>query len=268
MKIAVLGSNGFVGSSLVKHLSKEFEVTPVNRQVLNLLDPIEVRDFLRNNYFDVIVNAAASMTASESYSDARNNLGLFMNFYNNSGYFAKFINLASGAEFDRQKNIEYAREELLHHYLPADSYGFSQNIKSRLCADKKDFYNLRIFNCFGKGEPSTRIFPRFISKQSEDRFEITDDRYFDYFCIQDLCTVVENFVVKDQLFPDVNCVYNEKYKISDVVKMFANIHNLKDNIAVVSTSNKNYTGNGKKLESFNFNLIGLEEGLRLYHNGI
>ena len=37
MKIAVLGANGFVGSSIVGNLSNKHEVVPVSRETLNLL---------------------------------------------------------------------------------------------------------------------------------------------------------------------------------------------------------------------------------------
>lgn len=268
MKIAVLGSNGFVGSSLVRYLSKTFDVFPINRAVLNLLDPLQVKELLQLYRFDIVINAAASMNGHESFMDTKNNLGLFMNFYNNCEHFGRFINLGSGAEFDRSKNIYLACEDTIKNVLPSDSYGFSQNLKARLCSMNPQFTTLRIFNCFGKNEPPTRIFPLFLKNQNSHRFEVTNDRYFDYFAIQDLCKVVQYCVENNLADKDINCVYTEKYKISEVLKLFARIHDLADNIVVVSSSENNYTGNASKLKSLDLNLIGLEEGLRQYNLGI
>lgn len=262
MKIAILGAKGFVGCELAGYLLHDHHVTPVTRDTVDLLDPEAVKAFLIDKKFDVIVNAAAVMTDSDSFNDTRNNLGIFMNFYDNSHLFKKFINLASGAEYDRTMDINNADEELIFERMPKDSYGFGQNVKSRLATTKPGFYNLRIFNCFGKEEAETRIFPRFLKQKS--KFKITGDRYFDFFSIQDLCKVVESFVDNDHVVYDINCVYMTKYKISEVVKLFAEVRGMKPDFSVLSTSDTNYTGNGELLDSLGIELSGLEQGFRDY----
>ncbi len=262
-KIAVLGAKGFVGSSISKHLGKRNTVIPITRHTINLLNSAEVEYFLKEQQFDVVINAAAVMTDDDALADTRNNLGIFMNFHRHRKYFKKFINLASGAEYDRSANIEEAIEDTIFDYLPEDSYGFGQNIKSRIAAETPGFYNLRIFNCFGAGEPSTRIFTK-LSSDTLERVVITNDRYFDYFCIQDLCTVVEHFVNTTDLVCDVNCVYRQKYKISEVVNMFLALHNIDKEIIIESESSDNYTGSVEKLARFDLPLIGLVRGLKNY----
>ena len=262
MKIAILGANGFVGSNLVKFLSKQHEVVPITRKTLDLLDPLRVKVYLQQEQFDIVVNAAAAMTDNNALSDTRNNLGIFMNFYNNNNLFKKFINLASGAEYDRTRDINNADESMIFERMPQDSYGFGQNIKSRLAAEKPGFYNLRIFNCFGKGESESRIFPVFLKKKS--KFEVSGDRYFDYFSIQDLCKVVDSFIINDHVVYDVNCVYLKKYKISEAVAMFADAREIKSNFTIASTSKNNYTGSGEKLHSLRIELNGLEQGFKDY----
>ena len=263
MKIAIVGSNGFVGSSLVSFLSTKFDVSPVTSRSINLLDNQQTRDFLKTNKFDVIINAAARMSDPVLINDTHNNLGLFMNLYNNRNWFGKMINLGSGAEFDRALDINNIDEEEIYNRMPKDSYGFGQNIKSRLCYDTDNFYTLRIFNCFGSGELTTRVFPRFLS--CTDSFTITHDRYFDFFSIQDLCAVVEHVATaSDIAFKDINCVYQNKLLISQTIEKFANIHNQTTPIQVVSVGDKNYTGNGDKLAKLNIKLSGLENGFKNY----
>lgn len=262
MKIAVLGANGFVGSNLVRFFKEQNTVDAVVRTCLDLLDPIAVKLFLKKNHYDVIINAAATMTDNNLLTDTRNNLGLFMNFYNNSNLFGKFINLGSGAEFNRIQDINLAREPDIFTTLPADSYGFSQNIKARLCHDKSNFFTVRIFNCFGAGEQSTRIFPRLLC--TNDELEIRDDRYFDYFSIQDLCNVVDHCAKNDWKIRDVNAVYAQKLKISEALDLFCKINNLNKNFCVKSNSIINYTGNSQNLESLQIPLNGLTEGFKSY----
>ena len=261
MKIAVLGAKGFVGSKLTEHLAKQHIVSPITRNVIDLLDPIAVKQYLQEKQFDVIVNCAAVMTNDVTLHDARNNLGMFMNFYNNSELFGKFINTGSGAEFDRTKNINNATELSLLEHMPVDSYGWGQNIKSRLCLAKDNFYTIRIFNCFGLGEPLTRIFPRFLANKT---MQITNDRYFDYFSIQDLLTVVDHCITHDWIVKDINAVYNEKYKISDVISKFCKLNGLQSDFTIASTCDNNYTGNGYLLSTLSIKLDGLDSGLSAY----
>ena len=261
MKIAVLGARGFVGSSLAKHLSQSHAVTPVTRDTLDMLNPTAVKEFLEKNMFDVVVNCASMMTNNESITDARNNFGMFMNFYDNSQYYGKFINTGSGAELDRECNLWKADESLIFRRMPKDSYGWGQNMKSRLCYHKDNFYTIRIFNCFGRGEINTRIFPRFLA---EGKLEISNDRYFDYFSIQDLCKVVDHCIENTWTVKDVNAVYEDKNKISQALELFCRVHGIEPNFTVVSTSGNNYTGSSERLYSLGIKLSGLENGFREY----
>jgi GDP-L-fucose synthase len=171
--------------------------------------------------------------------------------------------LASGAEYDRTRNINNVREQEIFDRLPLDSYGFGQNIKSRLCVETENFYNLRIFNCFGQGEIATRIFPKLLN-DTLDGFAVSDNRYFDYFYIKDLLTVVEHYVNEDDLVKDINCVYTQKHKISTVVEKFMQYQNIKKHMTVVSESQSNYTGDGTQLADLNLPLHGLDQGLFEY----
>ena len=263
MKIAVLGANGFVGSSIVGNLSNKHEVVPVSRETLNLLDTVKVVKFLKTNKFDVVVNAAATMTDPNGIKDTWNNLGMFMNFYNNSDLFGKFINMASGAEYDRSRDICKAKELEIFDRIPTDSYGFGQNLKSRLCYDRNNFFTIRIFNCFGQGEISTRVFPRFLSKGNQ-KLQITDDRFFDYFSVQDLLKIVNHCIDNTWTVKDVNAVYKEKFKISQVLSMFCELNNISPDFEIVSHGTNNYTGDNNNLASLEIKLNGMKHGLLTY----
>ena len=261
MKIAIIGARGFVGKSLLDYLSADYQVTGITRDILDILNPSKVEDFLKANRYDVIVNAAATMAGDTGLEDTRNNLGLFMNFHNCRSLFGKFINLGSGAEFDRTRSIDSASPEDVFKVMPIDSYGFGQNMKSRICQATDNFYTIRIFNCFGAGEIATRLFPKYLKSE---HFAISNDRYFDYFSIQDLCSVVEHCVNNTWTIKDINAVYTDKYKISEVLGKFCTLNNLEPKFTVDSTSPNNYTGNGNPLSSLLIKLNGLEHGLKNY----
>lgn len=262
MKIAVIGARGFVGSSIYNFLRQKHDVIPVTRNVVDVLNSIEIRKFLQINSFDIIINAAATMKDAIALADTRNNLGLFMNFFDNRHLFKKFINLGSGAEFGKENDIDNAHEDSIFDVLPEDSYGFGQNIKSRLCKQTENFYTIRIFNCFGKGEISTRIFPRYLNRQGT--FEIYNDRYFDYFSIQDLLAAVDHCINNTWNVKDVNAVYSQKVLISEALSLFCEANNLSEDFKVISSSQNNYTGNSKLLESLNITLSGLKLGFERY----
>jgi len=265
MKIAVLGANGFVGSSIARYFAQEHLVLPVTRKIIDLLDPVLVEHWLRAHEFDVVVNAATTMTGAALLNDTRNNLGLFMNFYNNRNLFGKFINFSSGAEFDRMNDINQYREEQIFDVMPKDSYGFGQNMKSRISWSAPNFYNIRIFNCFGLGEISTRIFPRMLATTKDAPLIITNDREFDYFGIRDLCRLTDYFINSKSEVLDVNAVYLEKFKISTVLDKFCQLNHLEPNYKIESVGGNRYTGNGRALALLPVQLLGLENELKHYN---
>lgn len=262
MKVAVLGAGGFIGQHLVRHLSVDHEVVAVVRSTVDLLDHQQVNSFLQHHKFDSIVNAATSHTNDETLTDTRVNLGIFINFYHCSHLFGQYINLASGAEFDRDTNIDLAKEVDIFYRTPKDSYGFSHNIMSRLCYDKDNFNTLRIFGCFGSNEKSTRLLPRLLSASA--KFNLSNDRYFDYISVDDLCSIVEFTIAQRPDIKDINCVHQNKIKLSDFVKKFIDIHNLDVELEVNSNSELNYTGNGNNLALLGLGLKGIEFGMKNY----
>jgi nucleoside-diphosphate-sugar epimerase len=266
MKILILGANGFLGSYLSKKLSETFEVIPITRKNLNLLSFNEVREFLSKESFHTVINCAiagGSKTGidQKNYKDLQDNISIFLNFFNNSNKFKKYINIGSGAEFDLTKNIELVDESLIFDRYPNDSYGYSKNLISRLCYEKNNFYTLRLFGCFGNEEDRNRLLKKYISIQ--DSFSLID-RYFDYISIEDFFRVVKFYILNDIEFRDINCVYNEKIKLSEFLTRYDQFKDIKSNFSIINQSDKNYTGNGNKLNELKINLKGLNQSLKEY----
>lgn len=275
MKYIILGAGGFVGKYLTAHLAKlkdpvsgmNNEVIPLTRKSFDLLDPMQCEKFVveesRKGKIDVVIDCAVSYTNKDNFYDTLDTLGVFMNFYQLSNYFDTFINLGSGAELDRSTNIEPKLKKEPRNVLPFDSYGFACNIKARLCAEKENFKTIRIFNCFGLNERPTRLFPQLML--AEKKFVVRDNRYFDYICVQDLCTVVEWASKPTWNIDIVDAVYSEKYTVADVAAMFCKIHRPEVKVVIANTNENNYIGDGYWLNKhFQVPLKGLEWGLTNY----
>lgn len=270
MKIAVLGARGFIGSYLCTYLwTMNYEVLPVTRDTINLLDYSEVDHWLSINDPDVVINAAISgggLTVNDqNYDDLQNNLAIFFNFYNSFKSF-RYINIGSGAEFDKSKTIDKVYEPTVVYCRPKDTYGFSKNIISRCIIQKKNFITLRLFGCFGKREPEFRLFKKFLAGEIKS----LQDRYFDYFSLEDFAKVVEYFCRTTEIsFNDVNCVYSEKFKLSQILAKLKKYHNLDIPIYTDGQIHPNYTGSSICLDTLikrpDFpKLEGLEQGLEKY----
>ena len=257
MKVAVLGSSGFLGS-YISHNLKECVVYPVTRQTLDLTNSDQVRQWLKDRRPDVIVNCATAGGKTKmgdvNLAELQNNLSVFLSFYNNSDLVPKFINVGSGSEFDVSKNIELAEESDIVNVVPAETYGYSKNIISRLVLEKENFYTLRLFGCFDRSEPEFRLFKKVI------RSEVTaiSDRYFDYFSANDFVKVLGYYINNQDLPKDINCVYQNKYLLSQI------LDKLKKEVQVKDINPNNYTGNGEKLAALEIKLDGLDKGILDY----
>lgn len=272
MKIAVLGARGFIGSYLCTYLcTMKHQVLPVVRETVDLTDFYQVKTWLADNKPDVVVNAAISgggpSVENINYTELRDNLAIFFNFYNSEFKF-KYINIGSGAEFDKSTSLDSVHEIAIYHCHPLDTYGYSKNLISRTIAsaNKPNFITLRLFGCFGKNESSFRLFPRFLS----GNLNYISDKYFDYISVQDFSQIVEFYCRNnDSDFNDINCVYPEKLKLSAILAKLKSYKQLDIPIYTDGRIHCNYTGSSQRLEyelkKSNFpRLQGLDKGLELY----
>lgn len=265
MKIAVLGANGYIGKYLTQLLaSNTVTVIPVTRHTVDLTNFQQVKSWLHVVQPNVIINCATATSqfhiSDLIYQDVQNNLDIFMNFYNNSHMFDQFINIGSGAEFDRASNIDHAREFDIFLKQPKDSYGYSKNIIARLVAEKEKFVTLRLFGCFNSHEPIHRLFQKFVKQSSVDIV----DRYVDYISLEDFGIIVQHSMNNITINKDINCVYPKKYLLSEIFKLFQDIHSVTTQLTVVSTDSKNYTGSADQLSQLNLPLKGLVQGIKDY----
>ena len=264
MKVAVLGASGFLGSYICNNL-RNHVVYPVSRRTLTLTDYTSVSGWIDLYQPDVVVNCATAGGKTRlsdcDYQDLQNNIAIFLNFYNLRHRFGKFINIGSGAEFDKSKSIDHAQESEILTSAPQDSYSLSKNIIARTCQMVDHFYTLRLFGVFDRSEPDFRLLKR-CQQQTEITVQNTE---FDMISASDFLRVLRHYIENDNLPQDINCVYQQKQDLESIVRRFASIHNNKLRIEVqIPADQKNYTGDCTRLAHLAVELAGLDQGLEHY----
>lgn len=268
MKILITGAGGFVGTYLSKNLHGH-DVCALSRQQLDLTDIWQVGAHFRSNSYDAVIHCAAqgrNHARSQDPDIVTNNVVAWANLATNRSHYGMLINLATGAEFDLDQDINLVKEIDIWKCWPGHSYGLSKNIIARSAQMLPNFYNLRIFGCFDASEDDRRPLRRLTQQLSNGQvFDIVGDKKFDMVSLADLTCVIQAVLDRKIRDKDLNIVYNNKYLLSEILTMYAQYHNLDAGlIRIQSTDTKNYTGSSERLDQYCLPLLGLENSLKNY----
>lgn len=225
MRIAILGSDSFIGQHLVKHFGTP--VTAVTHKELDLTRFEDVKEYfdkhLEFEYVILCATVGGHREKEDPEDTVEQNLRMFMNVVSFAHRFKKVIWFSSGAD-------------------QSSRYGFSKRVMERLSILERNVVCLRIFGCFGVGERSSRFLSTCIR---EGHIDIEQDRYFDYFSVKDVCRVVEQCFIKQKVPWRIDLVYKEKYTLSQLAEMIG------ATCTVQSESTNEYTGIRGQLDCFN-----------------
>ena len=251
---------------LFRSLKEKHNFILLNRQNVNLLDEKDIFSKLEDKKPDIIIHTAIEggrRNSNDNEGIVYKNLLMFENllYFKNS---VKFIlNIASGAEFDRSKDINLKTEDEIFHCVPKDYYGLSKNIISQKCLIYKNFYNLRIFGCFDENELDTRFIKNCILKSiKNENIVIHGDKKMDFFYLKDLIKVIEYILLYNCADFDINMSYEQKTKLSEIATNIVNLNKSKSKIVIENLNDLNYNGDFKKLMSLPIMLEGIENGIK------
>lgn len=267
MKILITGANGFIGNELFSLFNQNYNVTGTfGRKDIDLTNFFEVEKLFEQK-FDLVIHCATQGRYNHlDINDdvLKNNLKIFLNLSFFKSQYTKFINIGSGAEFDMTKNIENISENDIFSRHPISSYGLSKNFIARCVRNLDNFYTLRLFGCVSNNLPENTLMYNFVKSMSKgENFDLKDNRYFDFFTINDLKRIIEYYISNTDLEKDVNLTYNKKFKLSEFLYLCCNIRGYDKNlIRIKNESQINYTGNNKNLNKLNVELLGLEETIQ------
>ena len=272
MNILITGSNGFIGRNLKKSLSQNHKIFSPTSKELDLTNSESVDSYLRNKYFDWVIHCAIEggrRSIPDSPDTTYNNLKIFFNLFKNRDRFRYLINFASGAEFDRRTEVNSSSNILSNSY-PIDYYGMSKNIITRIIeSSDEDIFNFRIYGLFGIDEQENRFIKNSINQHKiGNPIVIDQDKFFDYFYIEDLVNLVLDVVKSPNQWKTQDLVYQKKYRLTDIANIINNQSPKKTPIQIKTpTMGLSYSGTNTGLK-VNFKLIGLEEGIKRVYNAL
>jgi nucleoside-diphosphate-sugar epimerase len=265
MKILVVGAGGFIGSFITNELVKKHIVIPVyTKDGIDLTNQDQVTDLLTAAQVDIVINCVTyggkdKINETDSTIVAKN-LAMFYNFYSNTDKFKKYFNIGSGAELDTRNDSAYAisKRAILHLIRHAS---FEQQAK---------FVTFRLYGCFGKEEIESRLLKKFLAKT--ETFEIKNDRVFDYISIYDFYNIIDYYIDKiehgfdvfDSQDKEINCVYPDKYKISEFISLFCKINNIVPDFKIESEDSRGYTAYKCVNDVLDIKLYGIAHGMKAY----
>ena len=266
MKVLVTGKSGFLAKEFSANL-KGFDLVFAGRQELNLTDKKSVEEFFTGKTFDAVLHTAIKggrRASKDTFEDFSDNILMFNNLLAHKDKYGKLINFCSGAAFARSEVYQCA-ENVLYTGVPSRPYGMSKNIIARECNKIDDFYNLRIFGCFGLHEEDTRFIKSSMIKALQgESIVVHQNKMMDFISSEDLCTVVAHFLNEDcgKDFKDVNLCYDKKTTLRNIAYDIVSLTK-SDSEVIIQEPNFGYayTGNSNKLSELNLELKGLDGGL-------
>lgn len=248
MNILLAGSQGYIGKSIYQKLSQKYNITCLNKNVLNLSNSFDVDKWFSDKFFDVVINAA-SIGGSRLTPDTANvmyeNLKIYYNFHSNKNKFKKFISFGSGAEL----------------FMPETFYGLSKKIIAKSIENSNNFYNLRIFAVFNENELNTRFIKSNILRyKKRESIEIHKNKLMDFFYMDDLITLIEYYIMNKNLPKTIDCSYADKYNLLEVADIINSLDNYKVKVNIKEKETIDlYCGNHINLA---LKYIGLKDGIK------
>jgi len=270
MRVLITGGNGNIAKMIKNNLSNFYEIVNPNHQELDILDYTQLKNFLDNNTFDILIHTAilgGRRTKEETGEVFYKNILMLENLLQFADKFKMIINFDSAAIYDRSSDILNRSENDLYT-VPTDYYGFSKYVIYQRSKQYNHFYNLRIFNIFHPNEEHNRFIKScFIAKQNSTDITIFDNKYFDFVYEDDFIIIIkhycDNYDNQEKLINTINISYDKKYTLYDIAKLILP----EEKIIVLNNELKNnYCGNNDLLKSLNLPIIGLEKSLVLYKN--
>ena len=266
MKILFTGSRGNLGKELIPLLEEDHLVHYCDIDYSNFDC---VNSFFRNREIDFIIHAAirgGRRVRADIADDFYNNMMMFECLASQN---IPMINLCSGAAYGRKDDIMSVSEQDFGKRIPDDYYGLSKYLISHRSRQLNHVYNLRFFNVFGKYSPkdmfTTANILNYIHKRE---IVIFKDKFMDFFGVLDAKKVIDLYLMGRKDLPqEVNLVYPETTKLSEVAEMINNLSDYKVPIDILESGfDKSYCGNSQYLNSLGIEFNGLKKSLEYCYN--
>ena len=269
MRVLITGASGFIGRYLKAGLKRKYSIKTPSRTELDLLNADITRDYLATNPFDVVVHLATPTGHNPLDRQGEifeRSLRVFMSLLHCSDLFGKMIYIGSGAEYGKHRAIMSIQEDEFGDQLPQDSYGLSRYIMSETAGQHDNIYNLRIFGCYGMGDPPHKLIPFIISCIREGKpIELKQNVVFDFLYVKDIVPIVEYFLENTPKHKAYNLTSGIPILIGDIAAEVR--RQMKSDVPIIFKRGGlglEYTGNNVRLRSEipNWQPTKIEDGIR------
>lgn len=267
-KILFTGGNGFIGRQIIPLLEKEgWEIVRPRSHQVRLEITSEVDSLFNGERYYAIIHGAiigGRREINDGPSVFYTNMHMFENIFRHVKDTNIFINLDSGASYGRPSPVEEPSPLDFGEVIPADNYGFSKYCIAKRVLNHPKGINLRVFGCFGPYEEKNRFFNTNINNYIDKKsIEIFKDRKMDFIYANDLYKIISYFLrMGDNILQrDINCVYEQKYYLSEIAEMINNLSDYKVEI-VKQGSYEEYPYCGKPNDIQCIKYDGLEKGIK------
>ena len=93
---------------------------------------------------------------------------------------------------------------------------------------------------------------------------IHEDKQMDFFYMEDLVNLVDYFLSREEwVYEEIDCVYIDKPKLTDIAKIINSISNYKVGVKLGINKGNSYIGTWRGLP---IRLVGLEKGIQETYN--
>jgi UDP-glucose 4-epimerase len=256
VKVLVTGGSGFIGRNLRTSLAPRYDLLAPTRRELDLLDGAAVLGYLERHRPDAIVHAATTpghRNAPPAPDLAGRNVRMFLNLYERRKLWGRMVVLGSGLEYDPRAYAPKMTEELLGRSVPEDPTGLSKLACARIGRGDPGIVHLLPFGVFGPHEDwEIRFISNSVCKALFDLpITLRQNRRFDYVCVDDLCRVVEHFLVSPGWRSDVfNVTPDASVELLDLARLVLDVCG-KDLPVVVAREGMGpeYSGDNSRLKA-------------------
>ena len=252
-RLLLTGASGFVGRNILPILKgKGYNVESPARGELDLLDADAVRRYLKSGRFDAVLHLANPtghnpLDVPEELFER--SIRVFMALATCSEFYDRMIYIGSGAEYGKHRPLVQVREDSFGEELPKDAYGLSRYVMNELTKGYSNVINLRLFACYGPGDPKHKLVPSVIEQAlNGNTVELRQECFFDYLYVTDIADVMIYFIENNSRYKDYNVCSGKRIKITAIAEEVCRQMGVNATIICLEDGlNLEYTGSNERL---------------------
>jgi len=251
--LLITGSSGFIGKNIVQSLRQNFTLLTPSHNELDLLSQFEVHQFFLKNDIDTVIHCAnfgGTRKTRATGEVIEKNARMFFNLAENQDYFTKLINLGSGAEYNKNRNLRKIKETEFGKEIPYDEYGFSKYIISKYIEKTENMYCLRLFGIFGKYEDYEFKFisNAIVKNLLHMPITIRQNVNFSWLYIDDFLNILDYFLTHDPKYSTYNITPSSPTDLVSIAQLINSHSEFKSDICVENDGlNLEYSGDNARL---------------------